>query len=81
MNADRRIVPSHHVSSVLAEDTLSERTLEVKQTLKHSPNKIHHAAHKWIAHDGINPLARVIIQNVERVPRKTISQKKHEDNF
>ncbi len=77
MNADRRVVPSHHVTSVLAEDTLSERTLEVKQTLKQSPNKVHNVAHKWLLHDGINPLARVIIQNVERVPRATPIKKIH----
>jgi len=77
MNADRRVVPSHHVTSVLAEESLSERTLEVKQTLKQSPNKVHNVADKWLLHDGINPLARVIIQNVAHVPRTAPVRKIH----
>ncbi len=81
MNADRRVVPSHHVTSVLAEESLSERTLEVKQTLKHSPNKVHKVAHKWLLHDGINPMARVIIQNVERVPKTTPIKKIHTEIY
>ena len=64
MNADRRIVPSQHVTSVLAEDGISERTLEVKNSLQYSQNKLHKVAHKWIGHDGINSLSRVMLKNV-----------------
>lgn len=70
MNADRRIVPAKHVSSVLAEEHISERTIEIKNTLKESGNKLDNVAHKWMENDGMNPLARVIINNVHEVPQK-----------
>jgi hypothetical protein len=68
MNADRRIVPSQHVSSVLAEEHISERTLGMKYMLEQSDKKLDKIANKWTAHDGINSLSRVMLQNVSRVP-------------
>lgn len=51
MNADRRIVPSHHVTSVLAEEHMTERAIEMKQKLKDSPNAINKVADKWAGHN------------------------------
>ena len=70
MNTDRRIVPEKHVSSVLAEEHIWERTAEIKNTLKESGNKLDNVAHKWIEHGGMNPLARVMMKNVHGVPQK-----------
>jgi hypothetical protein len=76
MNADRRIVPSHHVTSVLAEENISERTLGMKYMLERSDKKLDKIANKWTAHDGINSLSRVMLQNVGRVPVKPSPVKK-----
>ncbi len=70
MNADRRIVPEKHVSSVLAEEHTPKRALEIKNTLKESGNKLDNVAHKWIESDGMNSLGRVMINNVHGVPQK-----------
>ncbi len=70
MNADRRIVPPQHVASVLQEENISERTIKLKNSLNHSPHKIHKIANKWTTIDGINPLGRVMLKNVDQVPRK-----------
>ncbi|MEI6711522.1 MAG: hypothetical protein WCK88_05010 [bacterium] len=73
MNADRRIVPEKHISYLLEEDTISERTIEVKKLLHDSPEKIHHVAHTWMGHNGLNPMARVIIHHIPEVPKKSHS--------
>ena len=70
MNAERRIVPSHHVTSVLAEDHISERTIGMKYILEQSDKKLDKIANKWTAHDGINSLSRVMLRNVGQVPIK-----------
>ncbi len=70
MNADRRIVPEKHVSSVLAEEHTPKRALEIKNTLKESGSKLDNVAHKWIEHNGMNSLGRVMINNVHGVPQK-----------
>ena len=74
MNADRRIVPEKHISYLLEEDTLSERTIEVKKLLHDSPDKIHHVAHTWMGHSGLNPMARVIIHHIPEVPKRKLSK-------
>ncbi len=48
MNADRRIVPENHVSYLLEEDRVLERTQKVKNSLGHSQKKIDRVADKWI---------------------------------
>jgi hypothetical protein len=76
MNADRRIVPSHHVTTVLAEGDVPRRTLEVKEKLQRSNNSLHTVANKWVGNDGINSLSRVMLHNVTRVP-KTVKKIHH----
>jgi hypothetical protein len=72
MDPDKRIVPENHISYLLEEDTLSERTIEVKKLLHESPKKIHHVAHSWMGHSGLNPMARVIIHHVPSLPKKKL---------
>jgi hypothetical protein len=73
MNADRRIVPEKHLSYLLEEDRILERTQKVKHSLGHSHKKIDRVADKWIEPSGINSLARVILKNVDNIP----SEEKH----
>ncbi len=68
MNADRRIVPEKHLSYLLEEDRILERTQKVKHSLGHSHKRIDRVADKWIEWTGINSLARVILKNVDSIP-------------
>ena len=69
MNADRRVVPEKRVSYLLEEEHISERTKAVKHTLIRSPKKIDQVADHWVEKSGINSLARVMLKNVDQVPR------------
>lgn len=69
MNADRRVVPEKRVSYLLEEEHISERTKAVKHTLIRSPKKIDKVADHWVEKSGINSLARVMLKNVDQVPR------------
>jgi hypothetical protein len=69
MNADRRIVPEKHISYLLEEEHIPERTKAVKHTLIRSPKKIDKVADHWVESTGINSLARVMLKNVSQVPR------------
>lgn len=79
MNADWRIVPSHYVNTVLAEEHATERTLTTKNTLQHSGKKIDKVANKWMEYNGINCLARVMLKNIGKVPAP-IRHKNHTDS-
>ena len=68
MNADRRIVPEKHISYLLEEEHMPERTKAVKHRLIRSPKKIDKVADHWIEPTGINSLARVMLKNVSQVP-------------
>lgn len=70
MNTDRRVVPAHHVTSVLAEESISERTITMRETLGNSRIKLDQVAHKWSKNDGMNSLSRVIIMYIGKIPKK-----------
>lgn len=69
MNADRRIVPEKHISYLLEEEHIPERTKAIKHKLIRSPKKIDKVADHWVESTGINSLARVMLKNVSQVPR------------
>ncbi len=77
MDPEKRIVPEKHISYLLEEDTISERTIETKKLLHNSPNKLHHVAHKWMGHSGLDPMARVIIHHIPSVPKKIHTPHSH----
>ncbi len=81
MDPDKRIVPEKHISYLLEEDHLSERTIEVKKLLQESPSRIHRVAHTWMGHSGLNPLARVIIHHIPEIPRKSQPHKSEKIHF
>lgn len=78
MNVDRRIVPEKHISYLLEEEHIPERTKAVKHTLIRSPKKIDKVADHWVEPTGINSLARVMLKNVSQVPHTPA--KAHKDN-
>lgn len=69
MNADRRIVPEKHISYLLEEEHIPERTKAIKHRLIRSPKRIDKVADHWVESTGINSLARVMLKNVSQVPR------------
>lgn len=68
MEPDKRIVPEKRLSYLLEEEHIAERTKAVKHRLIRSPKKIDKVADHWVEKTGINSLARVMLNNVEKVP-------------
>ncbi len=77
MNADKRVVLEKHINTVLAEEYIPERTKKVTYSLSTSEKKIDKVAHFWLQHDGLNPLSRVIIKNINDAPRKQHHHPEH----
>lgn len=69
MNADRRLVPSQHITKVLAENQNIERAKEARNKLEHSTNKLDTVACRWMQTDNINCLSRVMLRNASYIPR------------
>lgn len=69
MNADRRIVPEKHISSLLEDEHIWQRSKAVKHALIRSPKIIDKVAERWVDNSGINCLTRVLLNNYKKIPR------------
>jgi len=78
MAPDKRIVPENQIVYLLEEEHIPERTKTIRHRLIKSPKKIDKVAEHWIENSGVNTMARVMLNNVDKIPR---TESHHQQNI